>query len=162
MPVTQMKKDPQALTLTAVAEFDAPMERVWQLWQDARQLEQWWGPPEWPATFDRHDLSPGARSLYHMTGPQGEKVFGYWRIASVEEPRRLELEDGFADEQGNPDMSIPPTTMVMSLESVDSGRTRMTTVTKFPDTETMDKMIDMGAEQGFRDALNQIDDLVEG
>jgi hypothetical protein len=31
--------------LVLVAEFDAPIERVWQLWADPRQLERWWGPP---------------------------------------------------------------------------------------------------------------------
>ena len=43
MTVTAIRKDPQALSLTLGAEFDAPPERVWQLWSDARQLELWWG-----------------------------------------------------------------------------------------------------------------------
>lgn len=162
MPVTDMQKNPQALTLTAVAEIDAPVERVWRLWQDPRELERWWGPPGWPATFEQHELTPGQQSKYHMTGPEGEKMHGWWKITAVEEPRRLELEDGFADDQGNPDMSMPTTKMVMSLEAVDGNRTRMTTVTTFPDAETLDKMIEMGVEQGFRDALNQIDGVVAG
>jgi uncharacterized protein YndB with AHSA1/START domain len=32
-------KDFDSLSLTLVAEFDAPIERVWQLWADPRQLE---------------------------------------------------------------------------------------------------------------------------
>ena len=73
MPVIESKKDAEALTLTLVAEFDASVERVWQLWEDPRQLERWWGPPGYPATFTTHDLRAGGRVEYHMTTPQGEQ-----------------------------------------------------------------------------------------
>jgi uncharacterized protein YndB with AHSA1/START domain len=49
MTVTAVRKDPQALTMTLEAEFDASAERVWQLWADPRQLERWWGPPTYRA-----------------------------------------------------------------------------------------------------------------
>ena len=45
MPVVDITKDLDALTLTIVADFAAPVERVWQLYADPRQLEQVWGPP---------------------------------------------------------------------------------------------------------------------
>ena len=51
MTVTAVRKDPDALTMTLTAEFEASPERVWQLWADPRQLERWWGPPTYPATF---------------------------------------------------------------------------------------------------------------
>ena len=70
MTVTAVQKDPEALTLTLTAEFDATPERVWELWADPRQLERWWGPPTYPATFTAHDLAPGSRVEYHMTGPE--------------------------------------------------------------------------------------------
>ena len=50
MTVTAVRKDPDALTMTLTAEFDASPERVWELWADPRQLERWWGPPTYPAT----------------------------------------------------------------------------------------------------------------
>ena len=61
MTVTAVRKDPQRLTLTVEAEFDASVERIWQLWADPRKLERWWGPPTYPATFTKHDLAPGGR-----------------------------------------------------------------------------------------------------
>ena len=39
------------LTLTITAEFNAPVTRVWELWENPRLLERWWGPPTYPATF---------------------------------------------------------------------------------------------------------------
>jgi uncharacterized protein YndB with AHSA1/START domain len=55
MSVTSVEKDFDELTLTLIADFDAPLERVWALWADPRPLERWWGPPTHPATFERHD-----------------------------------------------------------------------------------------------------------
>jgi uncharacterized protein YndB with AHSA1/START domain len=38
MTVTAVRKDPQTLTMTLGAEFDASPERMWQLWADPRQF----------------------------------------------------------------------------------------------------------------------------
>ena len=43
MTVTSVHKNPETMTMTITAEFDAPIGRVWQLWEDPRQLERWWG-----------------------------------------------------------------------------------------------------------------------
>lgn len=84
MTVIAVDRDPVALTLTIVSEFDAPVDRVWQVWADPRQLERWWGPPNYPATVIDHDLTGGGRVTYYMTGPDGEKLHGWWRIISVD------------------------------------------------------------------------------
>ncbi len=91
MPVISTDKNTEALTLTFVAEFDADVERVWQLWADPRQLELWWGPPTWPATFTRHDLVVGGESHYYMTGPEGDEAHGWWRITEVDAPIHLAI-----------------------------------------------------------------------
>ena len=72
MPVMSVTKDPTALTMKFVAEFDATLERVWQLWEDPRQLERWWGPPTYPATVTRYDFTPGGEVSYYMSGPYGD------------------------------------------------------------------------------------------
>lgn len=73
MSVLDVAKDPSNLTMTMTCEFQASPESVWQLWADPRKLERWWGPPEWPATFHVHDLRPGGRAEFYMTGPDGER-----------------------------------------------------------------------------------------
>ena len=54
--MTHVARDAERLTLTIPAEFEAPIEQVWQLWENPRHLEQWWGPPMYPATFVNHAL----------------------------------------------------------------------------------------------------------
>ena len=159
MTVISSNKDTEALTLTFVADFDASAERVWQLWEDPRQLERWWGPPTWPATFERHDFVPGGLSNYYMTGPDGEKGPGWWVTTLIQPPRRLEFEDGFADEDGDPVAEMGSVRAVVTLEDVD-GRTRMTIVSTFDSREQLKQMSEMGMEEGMRGAMGQIDTLL--
>ena len=159
MAVIGSHKDLDALTLTFVAEFDAGVERVWQVWEDPRQLERWWGPPGWPATFDKHEFVVGGTCRYHMTGPDGTKSPGWWTITAIEPPHRLEFDDGFAGEDGEPSDALPPTHAVVTLEAV-GNRTRMTTVTTFASLEAMEQTIAMGTEEGTVLAMNQIDEVL--
>lgn len=71
MPVTSVEKDTEALTMTIVADFPVPVSRLWDAYVDPRQIEKFWGPETYPATFLRHDVFPGGRSIYFMTGPGG-------------------------------------------------------------------------------------------
>lgn len=161
MTVVRTLKDSQALTLTFVAEFDADADRVWQVWEDPRRLERWWGPPTWPATFERHEFVVGGPSHYYMTGPEDEKAHGWWRITAIDAPHRLEFDDGFADERGEPLPSDVPIQVVVTLEANGSG-TRMTTVSTFASTEHLQRMEKMGMEEGMREAMGQIDGLLAG
>lgn len=160
MPVKDVRKDPENLTMTVTAEFDAPVERVWQVWEDPRQLEKWWGPPTYPATVVDHDLTPGGRVSYYMTGPDGDQHGGWWRILSVDAPRSLEVEDGFADDDGNPHPDMPTTSFVVTLTERPGGGTTMAIESRFPSLEAMEQLTAMGMEEGFTSALAQIDDLL--
>jgi uncharacterized protein YndB with AHSA1/START domain len=157
--VVSSVKDTQALTLTFVAEFSAGVSRVWQVWEDPRQLERWWGPPTWPATFERHDFVVGGDSRYYMTGPEGEKAHGWWTITALDAPHRLEFADGFADEGGEPVDPKEVTTIVVTFEPIDAG-TRMTTTATFLSAEQLERMAAMGMEEGMRLAMGQIDEIV--
>ena len=159
MTVISTTQDPEALTFSIVAEFSAPPSRVWQVWSDARQLERWWGPPTWPATFVAHDLSVGGRSHYFMTGPEGEQVHGWWQMLSVDEPKGLEFEDGFADESGRPAPEMPVTRGRVELTET-TGGTRMTVTSHFATADQMQQLVSMGMVEGMTGAMGQIDDLL--
>ena len=160
MAVISSQKDPEALTFTIVAEFDAGVEQVWQLWADPRKLERWWGPPTWPATFDRFDFTVGGAVRYHMTGPEGEKAGGWWTITAIDAPHRLAFDDGFADEHGEPVDPEDRTHGVVTIEPY-GDRTRMTVKSTFRSLEQMERMAAMGMEEGMRLAMGQMDGLLE-
>lgn len=161
MSVVSTTKNPEALTFTLVAEFSAGVERVWQLWEDPRQLERWWGPPTWPATFEQFEFTPGGNAAYYMTGPDGEKARGWWRFTDINAPESLEFDDGFADEHGAPVEAMGAMHMAATLEDAD-GRTRMTILTTFESEEQLNQVLDMGMEEGMTEAVGQIDDILAG
>jgi uncharacterized protein YndB with AHSA1/START domain len=161
MTVTRVDKDLERLTLTVVAEFDAPVERVWQLWTDPRQLERWWGPPSHPATVEGHDLTPGGAVTYFLTGPEGEQSRGWWRVTSVDPPKSLEFVDGFADQDGTPIAGEPTTTMQVRLSEHDGG-TRMEVRAVFDSREHMERVVRLGAPEMFAQAIGQMDALLAG
>lgn len=159
MPIKEVRSDPAALTITVEAEYPVSVERLWEVFADPRQLERFWGPVEWPATFTRHDMEPGGMSAYYMTGPDGTKAHGWWRFLSVDPCGGFEVEDGFADEDGRPNDSMPTMRMAYSFHATPLG-SGFTCVTTFPSVAAMDELVAMGMLEGMRSALSQLDDVV--
>ena len=156
MPVVDVKQDLDALSLTIVADFAAPVQRIWDLYADPRQLERVWGPPEYPATFVQHDLTPGGRVTYYMTSPEGDRYCGYWDVAEVAAPDHFSFADGFADAEFQPNPDLPVSHNRYSFAEHEGG-TRATYVATYASAEDLQKVLDMGMVEGSTSALNQID-----
>jgi uncharacterized protein YndB with AHSA1/START domain len=160
MPLTNVSNDPAAKTVTFTAQFDAPVERAWQLYADPRQLEQWWNPPGYPLTITDHNLSVGGMVRADVTTPDGQKAHAYWRITAVDAPRSMEWEDGFLDDQLEPNPAVPPTTMHLTLADRDGGGTLMTIVVGFLSVESMQEYLDMDIAEQMRVTFGQADTLL--
>jgi len=160
MPVTDVTTDTENLTMTVTADFAAPIERVWNAYSDPRQLERFWGPPGWPATFTAWDHSVGGRANYTMKGPRGEESSGYWEFLAIEEPRRFEVLDGFADDQGAPNDEIPAMRMEFTFEPTAEG-TRMVTASHFVSAEALEQVVAMGMVEGTKMAMSQLDAVLQ-
>ena len=159
MPIVSVTSDPVALTLTAIGEYPVPVERLWAAWADPRQLERFWGPPQWPSTFTRHELSPGGRSDYAMTGPNGEVARGCWEIDVADPTRTIVLRDRFCHEDGTPNLEMPESHMRMTFEATQRG-SRFVSVTTFPNVEAMERLLAMGMVEGLTEALGQMDEVL--
>jgi uncharacterized protein YndB with AHSA1/START domain len=159
MPITSIVSDPTTLTLTATGEYPVPVERLWAAWADPRKIERFWGPPEWPATFTRHDMTVGGRTEYQMTGPNGESANGYWKYVRVDAPRAFEVVDGFANADGTPNSDLPETRMEFRFESTGTG-SRFVGVSTFASIDAMEKLLAMGMKEGLTAALAQMDDVL--
>jgi uncharacterized protein YndB with AHSA1/START domain len=160
MTVTNVVKDPTTCSMTITAEFDAPIDRVWQLWADPRELERWWGPPTYPATFTQHELLVGGHMGYFMTGPEGDMPAGLWRVLEVEAPRLLVVEDAFADDAGEPLDGMPVTGMRVELAERTAGGTTVDIRSNFSSLEGMEQLIAMGMDEGMRLAMGQMDAIL--
>lgn len=152
--------DPETATFTVAVEYDVEPDRIWRLWDDPRQLERWWGPPTHPATVTDHDLAPGGAVRYYMTSPEGEKFGGGWRVLRVEGPHLLEFEDYFADDAGDENPDLPVSRSTVTIERTNSGPTRMAITTRYENAAAMEKVLEMGMQEGITLALGQIDALL--
>jgi uncharacterized protein YndB with AHSA1/START domain len=161
MSVVSVVKDADARTMTITARFDAPIARVWQIWSDPRQLERWWGPPTYPATVTEHDLAPGGTVAYAMTGPEGDRHHGRWRVRAVDPPHRLEVEDAVADADGSPSPDRPASVMRVNLSELAGGGTQMVLTVAWAGDEGMEWMVATGTDAGMTAAVGQIDELLK-
>lgn len=159
MPITSIDTDHDKLTLTIVADFAATKQRLWDAYADPRQIERFWGPETYPATFLRHDMFPGGESRYAMTGPEGDVSRGYWQFLSVDAPNGFEVRDGFCGDDGEPNPDMPSMRMTFSFEETAEG-SRLTTVTHFLSLEELEQLVEMGMVEGTRSAMSQIDAVV--
>ena len=161
MSVTGVDRDYDKLTITLIADFDAAIDQVWELWSDPRKLERWWGPPGYPATFEKHELTPGGEVTYFMTGPEGGRSHGTWRVTAVDPPTSLQFTDAFADTDGTPVADMPATRVRVELTGRD-GVTRMEMQSAFESREDMEKVVKMGTVEGLQQAVSQMDGVLDG
>jgi uncharacterized protein YndB with AHSA1/START domain len=159
MTITSVDTDYDSLTVTLIADFDNPIDRVWELWSDPRKLERWWGPPEYPATVEKHALTPGGEVVYSMTGPEGELHRGTWQVLSVDPPTSLRFTDAFADSGGAPLEGSPVSHISVRLLEHE-GATRMELRMRFETREEMERIVDMGTVEALKQGVGQMDAML--
>lgn len=159
MPITSVDIDPRALTLTVVADYTAPVRQLWDAYLDPRQIERFWGPPTYPATFLQHDGFVGGFTKYYMTGPSGDVSRGYWEWLAIDEGRSFEVLDGFAGDDGAPNPELPSMRMTMEFAETALG-SRQTTTTHFNTLDELEQLQAMGMVEGMSSAMAQIDDVL--
>lgn len=159
MPITSVTSDPHNLTLTVVGDYPVTPQRLWDAWSDPRQIERFWGPPGWPATFVRHDMVVGGRSDYFMSGPNGEKSRAYFLTEAIDPGHSFDIVDGFSNDDGTANDEMPKMRMRYDLQATDSG-SRFTLVTTFPDVAAMEQIMSFGMQEGMTAALGQADEVL--
>jgi uncharacterized protein YndB with AHSA1/START domain len=159
MSVTSVDTDYDNLAIILIADFDAAIEHVWDLWSDPRKLERWLGPPTHPASVEKHDLTPGGEITFFMTGPEGDRSWGTWRVTAVDPPTSLEFTDAFADADGMPIADMPVSKVRVQLTERGGG-TRMEIRSAFESREDMEKSVSIGTVEGLQQAVGQMDALL--
>jgi uncharacterized protein YndB with AHSA1/START domain len=128
-------------TITITRIFDAPLERVWDVWTNPEHLKKWWGPKDFTAPHVKTDLKKGGKYLYAMHGPAGSEFDkDMWSGGTYEEVvpmKKIVATDYFTDEKGNKmfpaEYGMPgdwPDEMrvTVTFEDVGNGKTKLTLV----------------------------------
>jgi hypothetical protein len=69
------------------------------------------------------------------------------------------VQDGFGDSEGKPNPEMPTGLMIVTLTEKDGG-TLMAIESSFESLETMEKVLEMGQEEGMVEAIGQIEGIL--
>lgn len=111
--------------------FEAPRQKVWEAFTQARHLAQWWGPRGFDIEVARVELRPGGVFHYSMKAPNGQVMWGKFVYREVKDPELLSFVNCFSDEQGNvirnPWMPNWPLEVLTTIEFTENaGKTTIT------------------------------------
>lgn len=153
----QINKDLPGKKVTVVRNFDATVEQVWRAWTESNLLDQWWAPKPWKAETKKMDFTVGGTWLYAMVGPEGEKQWSRADFTDIQPFKSFSAADSFCDEEGNPVSEPPGMKWKNTFQEIDGG-TQVTIEINFESEADLQKILEMGFEQGFTAALTNLDE----
>jgi uncharacterized protein YndB with AHSA1/START domain len=82
--------------------FDAPVEKVWQVWTEPASIQKWWGPNHYSAPVIQNDLRVGATFLYSMKSTKDHTTWNTGRYTEIILHKKIVSKMSFSDETGTP------------------------------------------------------------
>ena len=140
-------------------EFAAPLKNVWAAWTEKELLDQWWAPLPWKTVTKSMDFREGGSWFYYMLGPDGTKFWSLVEYTSVEMLKGFSGLDGFCDEEGVLTDTFPRTKW-KNVFTQDGSSTTVHVQVEYDSVEDLEKIIEMGFEEGFTSALINLDELL--
>ncbi|HEY8526676.1 MAG TPA: SRPBCC family protein [Acidimicrobiales bacterium] len=150
-----------ALDLVLEREIDVPTHLVWAAWTTPEHLKQWFTPKPFETAEVELDLRPGGIFRVVMRSPEGEEMDqGAGCILDVVEGKRL-VWTGALGPGYRPVVSELPFTAVITMEPSGAG-TRYRAVAKHGTKEGKTQHEEMGFQEGWGAALDQLVELARG
>lgn len=157
---TRVTKDLNARKIIVEREFDAPVQDVWRAWTEKELLDQWWAPRPWKAETRSLDFREGGSWLYCMKGPEGEASWCRADFKTINKHKSFTSVDNFCDESGKVDGNFP--NMYWKTEFIASGPgTKVIAEISFDSEADLQKILELGFEEGFKMALGNLDELLQ-
>jgi uncharacterized protein YndB with AHSA1/START domain len=131
--------DPQVTTegegVVVERVLDAPRELVWRAWTECEHFMRWYGPKGMSSHVCEIDFRVGGRHLYGLRSPEGWEYYTTGVYQEIVPLERFVTTDSLADADGNlvppahygmPEDSPSETTVIVSVEDIDGGKTKLT------------------------------------
>lgn len=156
---TQVTKYLPNKKIVVEREFDATTANVWKTWTESELLDQWWAPKPWKAETKEMDFRESGVWLYCMVGPEGERHWCRVDYKSINRQKSFTCLDAFCDENGSVNQDFPTMYWKVDFSKADSGTIVRVEVT-FSSEADLEKIVEMGFEEGFTSALGNLDELL--
>jgi uncharacterized protein YndB with AHSA1/START domain len=91
-------------TVTVTRVLDAPRERVFAAWTDAKALSRWFGPRGFTVPSCEADPRPGGALRFCMRSPDGKDYWVRGHYTELVRPERLLITCIAEDDKGTPQL----------------------------------------------------------
>jgi uncharacterized protein YndB with AHSA1/START domain len=81
--------------------FNAPIEKVWTVWNDTESIKQWWSPKGYSAPVIKNDFRVDGSFLFSMQAPDGKMSWNTGKYIEIIEHQKIVSKMSFSDENGN-------------------------------------------------------------
>lgn len=161
MPPHLSKHMDPALDLVFTRRVDVPPALIWRGWTQPDDLKKWFCPRPWQVTDCRIDLAVGGAFYTVMEGPNAERHENTGCYLEVAENRRLTWTNMLGPGLRPATPGFLPFTASISLEPDGTG-TQYRALAMHRTPEDRKTHADMGFEQGWGIALDQLVELAKG
>lgn len=156
---TEISKDLKNKKLHINRTFRAPGDVVWRAWTDSDLLGKWWAPKPYKAVTKSMDFREGGRWLYHMLSPEGEKHWCRLDYLNIAFQDYYIGKDAFCNDKGNANTDHPSMLWKNTFQAR-GKETRVVIEISFDKEEDIERIIEMGFEEGFIAAHGNLDELL--
>ncbi len=156
---THFEKDPANRRIIVTTTYDAPLKTVWDAYTHPAILEKWWAPHPWKAFTRTMDFHKGGHWHYYMESPDGQRSWGLSVFGEIVPQRSYEALDAFSDEHGKIDTTRPRLHWLVMFETA-GGKTTVTAYITAQEQGAIERILEMGFEEGYKTGLRQLHDLL--
>lgn len=147
-------------TMTIEKEFAAKRQLVWDCYSKSELLDRWFAPKPMTTKTKSMDFREGGHWHYAMVDPGGQEYWGRLDYQTISPIDNFTALDGFCDESGTLDPELPRSNWDVTFTDA-SGRTLVQTVVSFKSAAELEKVIEMGMEDGMTSTLERLEELLE-
>ncbi len=153
--------DKEAKKVFITREFNADLSLVWDAFTKAELLDQWVAPKPWTSKTKYIDFTVGGRRFYAMVSPEGIERWAIQKYTSISPKTNFKLLNAFADKDENPELPGSEWDYTFSEHPEKDGITKVNITIYNESLARMEKMIEMGFQEGFKMAIQNLDYLLE-
>jgi uncharacterized protein YndB with AHSA1/START domain len=149
--------DKKAKTVSITKEFAAELSLVWDAYTTPELLDQWWAPKPMTSRTKAMDFKVGGRRFYAMVSPDGDEHWVVQKYTSITPKTNFKLFNAFADKDEN--LELPGSDWDLNFSEQD-GKTKVSISIYNESLERLERMIEMGFEEGVTAQLQNLEELL--
>lgn len=150
--------DKATKTVIINREFNAELPLVWDAFTKPELLDQWVAPKPWSSKTKHMTFEVGGRRFYAMVSPEGLERWAVQEYTSITPKTNFKMFNTFADQNEN--RELPGSNWDHSF-SEQNGITKVSITIVNESLERLEKMIEMGFEQGFKMSIDNLEQLLK-